>query len=106
MEEVNLATKKKVLVDVKVEIELSVRHYHWQTMEQYASALEEAVDDFRDFLKDHRSQDINHMSVERIFEEQCSACGDRWEEEKYEDGEIHCASCGAICQKLNAEEKE
>lgn len=94
--DIKISKKVKTLVDVKVEIELSVRHYHWQTMEQYAKCLESAVSDFHDFLKDHRSQDINHMAVERIYEEQCSECGDKYEEEIYEDNSIHCASCGAI----------
>lgn len=100
MSEEKIATKKSVLVDVKVEIELNVDHYHWQTMEQYAKNLEDAVRDFRDFLKDHRSQDVNHMNVERIYEDQCSECGDKYEEAIDDEGKTYCACCGVTIKGL------
>lgn len=99
MEEIKVSKKKRVLVDAKVEIELSVQHYHWQTMEQYAKSLESAVCDFKEFLRDHRSQDINHLSVDWIYEDQCSECSVKYEEDTYEDGTIHCSYCGAIAEQ-------
>jgi hypothetical protein len=94
----NMVEPKKVLVDVKVEIELAVRRYHWQTMEQYAKNLEDAIIDFQSFLRDHRSQDVNHLSVDRIYEEQCSGCNEKWEPTDI-DGVICCANCGIEIKK-------
>ena len=93
--------KKKVLVDAKVEIDLEpwLPRSMCKTTEQYAEYLERSVRDFKEFLRDHRSQDVNSMSVERIYEDQCSGCGAEYEEDKLEDGSIQCAYCGGVIKE-------
>lgn len=94
-------TKKKtkklhILQDVTVEADLSGMIYRWhsQKMEDYAKELEGAVKDFETFLRDHRSQDMVQLSVNRIYADVCSVCNEKWETQA-EDGKTFCASCGA-----------
>ena len=63
-----------------------------------ASDLQDAVNEFHDFIRDHRSQDAVHLEVVRIEEHLCSKCGRAWESyTETENGETKefCASCGA-----------
>jgi hypothetical protein len=73
--------KVKVLVDAEVKIDLEpwLPRRLCKTNEQYAQYLERAVEEFQSFLKDHRSQDVNSMHVERIYEDQCSFCESKWD---------------------------
>lgn len=92
--EQELCTKVRVLVDAKVVIDpgwLGIQ----QTEEARAAAIERWAQEFREFLKDHRSQDANSVTVERQYEVQCNKCGREWEEEHYDsDDKYHCAGCG------------
>jgi len=49
---------------------------------------------FREFLRDHRSQDVQDVVVHRITEDVCSECGHDWETDVDEDGKTCCAWCG------------
>ena len=49
--------------------------------------------DFRDFLRHHRSQDVQDVIVNRITETVCSACGREWDTYS-EDGKNFCGYCG------------
>lgn len=90
---------KNVLVDAHVEADLSgmlwgSRSRYGKNPLEFAKDLESACKDFHDFLRDHRSQDMVHLSVERTIKNLCSACKTEWE--TYEDnGKKYCASCGA-----------
>jgi hypothetical protein len=57
--------------------------------------LNNLVSDFEDFLRDHRSQDMIHLYVEKVYKNVCSNCGDEYEA-MYEDGIECCACCGAV----------
>lgn len=91
--------KKTVLLEVRVIAEFpSALRYLWdRTEEGRAKALEGAVRDFEEFLRDHRSQDAVSLYVDRVYEDQCSACGEKWEP-CMEDGITSCASCCATVE--------
>ena len=81
--------KKKVLTDLRVVCEPP--SYFWlrhRTLEDQAIAWEKWCKEFNAFIRDHRSQDPVDLSVERVYEEQCSHCGYAWEVD--EDG---CPMC-------------
>lgn len=64
--------------------------------------LQDAVREFTDFLRDHRSQDIVDMGVVEVTEEVCSICGDKWEPADDDEG-TYCACCGARVSKETTE---
>jgi hypothetical protein len=87
---------KDFLVDCRVEINLGVRRFHWQTLERHAKDLEEAAESFRAFIRDHRSQDIQGVDVIRVKKDVCSHCREPWEPYTDEEtGKLFCACCGA-----------
>ena len=92
--------RANVLVDVKVEADLS--NMTWcgrrADVEEQAKELERAAEEFHDFLRDHRSQDMVRLDVQRVYQNQCSACGSEWEPDYTEKPHI-CASCGAIIEQ-------
>lgn len=91
-----------VLVDVKVHADLSSLIYRsfYKDVESEAKALERAVKDFHGFLRDHRSQDLIVLEVQRKYKNLCSVCGEEWEPYKDEDdGKDYCAGCGAIIEE-------
>lgn len=87
--------RENVLVDVVVEADLSGMTFtrRGDTEEERAKDLERAVTDFHDFLRDHRSQDMVSLSVERKYEDLCSGCGCGWEPME-DNGVMICAACG------------
>jgi hypothetical protein len=91
--------KKKVLSEVTVEIDPPSYVTRWaDTVEKEAQRLEEWVSEFNDFLRDHRSQDKNMLSVNRKFIDVCSFCGYEWDV----DGETGEPMC---CQKAQDERR-
>lgn len=90
-----MAKLVKKIVGAKVVIEPNLWLRRWRAdPEEYAKACRDWVVDFRAFLRDHRSQDANSIDVEMEEEHQCSACLRKYEEDKHEDGTVHCAWCG------------
>ncbi len=102
MPETTTTVRKQVLVDVKVEADLSGMLWcrYYADTEKEAKDLERAVKDFHDFLRDHRSQDMISLDVTRIYEDQCSHCREIWEQDMF-DGKPGCASCGALLEEEN-----
>jgi len=101
--------RKKVIVDARVIAEFPVSAWEYAkykdgkylagTPEDFGKCLEGKCEEFRDFLRDHRSQDLVSLSVERETKDLCSACGEHWETDVDEEtGEEYCASCGAIVE--------
>ena len=92
-----LASPKKVLVECKLVAEPCSSVTRWcRDEEAKARALESWASDVVDFIRDHRSMDPLYLSVERIYQEQCSLCGNEWEPESHDSG-VECACCGARC---------
>ena len=97
-------------VDVKVSASFPWVHEAWhiqdreKRMERLAHDLNREVSDFTDFLRDHRSQDMIQLDVERDVRDVCSACGEAWETYLPDDpndpacGRTSCAHCGAILE--------
>ena len=92
----------KVLVDVKVEADLSglLPCDYAKTVERQLKDVERTVKDFHDFLRNHRSHDKLRLVVHRIYEDQCAVCHAKWETEKDEKG-VWCAHCGAPVDEMN-----
>jgi hypothetical protein len=90
--------RKHVLVDVIVTADLSGMcwpNYPTNcTLEQWANYLVTATGAFHDFLRDHRSQDMVRLQVERKYADLCSVCGKEWETDYEGDTKI-CANCCA-----------
>jgi len=90
---------KRVLIDVKCVIEPRDHYSRYMDLERQANCLEDWAKEMMEFFRDHRSQDVNGITVERVYEEQCDACKREWEECEYEaDGDqpayIGCSYCG------------
>lgn len=65
---------------------------YWDWCERQA---EQWIDEFRAFLRDHRSQDANSMSCERDVEDACSFCEHKWNPVWHEDEKAsRCGHCG------------
>uniref|UniRef100_A0A6M3JCH9 Uncharacterized protein n=1 Tax=viral metagenome TaxID=1070528 RepID=A0A6M3JCH9_9ZZZZ len=87
---------KHILVNVTVEADLSAMMWYRRTdnLEEKAKSLTRAVKDFEAFLRDHRSQDMVILDVQRKYADICSQCKEPWEEDSDEEGKF-CAGCGA-----------
>lgn len=99
--------REHVLVDVKVEADLSSMIYRsfCKDVESEVKELERAAKEFHDFLRDHRSQDMVTLNVEKIYKNLCLACGEEWETYE-ENGKTYCASCGNEVEGIEVEAKK
>ena len=90
---------KQVLVDVNLVAEAPRHLLRWvENKEVEAKLLENWVQEFQDFLRDHRSQDLVTLTVERVKKDLCSECESEWETYE-ESGKRFCASCGVECDE-------
>ncbi len=99
---------KDVLVDVKVEATFEhdwaiTRRWRENDIEGVVKATQEAADEFVQFLRDHRSQDMIQLYVVRQTKDLCSSCKEEWEPME-DEGETYCACCGAIVVEEKIEE--
>ena len=78
----------KRCVEVTIVVERPERQYPKESLDNYAKRLERWARDFEEFVRDHRSQDPVHLTVQKTWETVCSLCGQKWEED---DG--RCAWC-------------
>lgn len=119
MEQVELATKRNVIVESRVIAEFDLswvdkmtfdrerQGFRPATPEEIGEMLREKCSDFHDFLRDHRSQDAVQLTVETVRKDVCSQCDDDWETYIEDDpdsedfGNELCACCGALV-KLDA----
>ena len=74
-------TLKKTLVDAHVVIDVNMRWVDRRDMEYYAKRLESEARDIKDFVRDHKSMDINDVYVEREYEYVCEHCKCGYKEE-------------------------
>jgi len=56
------------------------------------------VDEFCEFIRDHRSQDPVYLNVVKDEQAQCSRCGNEWEVFD-DDGVTYCAHCEATVKE-------
>lgn len=89
------AVKVRVLLDSKIVVEpVYIPPWVRQDEAKKAKWLESWCQEFMDFMRDHRHQDINSATVDRTYQEQCSKCRGQWEEMIDDDGDAACATCG------------
>ena len=84
-----MCKKNTILSDVTISITPTTRWWRRLSMEEVAAEYESWVKEFKEFLRDHRSQDVISLDVVRVFSDHCSACGKPWEPD-----EGTCAWCG------------
>ncbi len=95
----------KEFVGVRVEVEPSVPwHIARAEPERQEKWYRQWAKEFQEFLRDHRSQDVNGISVVVDSCKVCSACGHDWERYQYEatesEAEYHgCSYCGVPVQE-------
>lgn len=90
-----MATKVKRLIDCRVVVEPSSFYHDPRTIEEQAKALDRWARELKEFFRDHRSQDVNNVTVEREYEDQCSSCQRKWEvDTDCDTGQLVCAWCG------------
>ncbi|MFA6063918.1 MAG: hypothetical protein WC736_15125 [Gallionella sp.] len=81
--------KVSVLVDLAIECDPPSHIWRYSsTIERRANRLEEWVNEFNSFIRDHRSQDGITLTVKRVMQDQCGICGRDWEEDS--DGPLCC----------------
>lgn len=81
--------KQRVLVELKVVCDPPYTVGRWAiTLEERVLHLEGWCREFEEFVRDHRSQGPVSLSVEREYQDQCSFCGNQWEED--ETGPLCC----------------
>lgn len=74
-------------------------HWTYGNPAKRAEFMQKWADELWEFFKDHRSQDVNSVTVDATTEDQCSVCKHKWE--PYQDdtgGQTVCASCGAVVE--------
>lgn len=81
-------SKKKVLIDLEIVCD-PPRHtrYYWYAIEQQEKEMEKWVNDFHEFIRDHRSQDPVNLKIQRVYQDQCEYCHREWE------GDEGCPVC-------------
>lgn len=66
---------KKVLIDSHVRIDINLGYFSSRDPEENAKRLESAAKDVKEFVRDHRSMDINDVYVVREYGWKCEHCG-------------------------------
>lgn len=69
----------KVLNDAHVRIDINLGYFAPKDPEQLAKRLEMEAREVKDFLRDHRSMDINDVYVVREYVYRCQHCGYSYE---------------------------
>jgi len=101
-----IAQRVNRLVDVRVNAEPPSYLFHYRkSLEDTAKDLEGWANDFHAFLRDHRSQDIVALEIERIRKDVCSVCNNDWETDT-DDVVIFCAHCGALVEDHTADTRK
>lgn len=67
-------TTKQILVDAHVEIEINLPWVDKRDIEKWAKRLESEAQDVKEFVRDHKSMDINDVYVVREYGFQCEHC--------------------------------
>ena len=90
--------KKKVLIDLRCEIDLPYPMFGHGDLEYAAKYLEQEAKELTDFIRDHRSRDRYGISIIREYRDLCSFCGTTYEEDT--DGMPLC--CDKAIQEWEA----
>ena len=74
---------KQVLVDAHVEIDINRTWVDKRDIERFAKRLVEEAEAIKDFVRDHKSMDINDVYVVREYTYRCEHCRDDCMEKPY-----------------------
>jgi len=69
-----MMTTKKVLVDAHVEIDINMGWVTKRDIEVWAKRLESEARDVKEFIRDHKSMDVNNVYVVREYGYMCEHC--------------------------------
>ncbi len=96
----NKVFKKRVMIDAKVVIEPRCDMMQpTKTIEGQAAQLDRWAKELDDIFGDRPEFGVNSVRVERVYENQCSGCGHKWEDVfDEEDGLYCCGWCGAVME--------
>lgn len=75
-------TTKRILLDSHVRIDINLGWWSSRDPEENAKRLESAAKDVKEFVRDHRSMDINDVYVVREYGYKCEHCGWTWESDE------------------------
>lgn len=75
-------TTKRILLDSHVRIDINLGWWSSRDPEVNAKRLESAAKDVKEFVRDHRSMDINDVYVVREYGYKCEHCGWTWEHDE------------------------
>ena len=96
--------KTRKLRNVQITCEPPTHIYRWNlSLERQADVMEAWVEEFHDFMREHRPQDPVNLSVERLYRDECSFCGSEWE--AWWDIEGPCCCNKAIEEYVAQKEK-
>jgi hypothetical protein len=85
---------KKDYNEMRVEIEpVALPWYSSHSSADRQKYLEQWADELHEFIRDHRSMDVNSVHVVVPEINVCSECGGAWEPMEL-DGQVVCACCG------------
>lgn len=73
---------KRILIDSHVRIDINLGWWSSRDPEENAKRLDVAAKDVKEFVRDHRSMDINDVYVVREYGYKCEHCGCTWELDK------------------------
>ena len=93
--------EKKNYDEMIVEIDPGNPYYRNCDNETRERRLTDWAEEVYDILRDHRSIDINDVSVVIPVFDACSACGREWET-MVDEEVVCCASCGVVCAKSSS----
>jgi len=77
---------KRIVIDSHVRIDVNLGYFSSRDPEEQAKRLESAAKDVKEFVRDHRSMDINDVYVVREYGWKCEHCG--WLEEGEKEPEF------------------
>ena len=91
--------KKKKLIDLKL---IATPPYYiyrriGYDIEYMLQGLEQWVQEFHDFIRDHRSQDPVDLEIEKVYQETCEYCDLEWD--------LDIDGCPCCCDKAMDEWK-
>jgi len=73
---------KRILIDSHVRIDINLGWFSSRDPEEVAKRLESEARDVKEFIRDHKSMDVNDVYVVREYGWKCEHCGWTWEMDK------------------------
>lgn len=75
-------TIKQVVVDAHVEIDINMPWVSKKDMEHYIKRLTQEADSVKEFIRDHKSMDVNDVYVVKEYAYECGHCHYQFENDE------------------------